>query len=249
MAKNDKKRQKKLEKKRMDRKAKQKSAAQLTSAAPQDRMRVAAQWPIYECVTMSFVDGATQIWISRRSPDGRLAEARYLVDTYAIGVKDVFCGISTSAQDWAESKASLSDEEVALLSCTPAYARKLVEQSVAYARTIGIEPPKAFAAAALLFGDIDASECTDEFTFGQDGKPLYVVGGERPEDILRWGNLVEAAGGSVSLARRPDLNESLEEEDFDDDLDGDYDDDLDDDFDDDGLIETEAVRHEPKSGN
>lgn len=249
MAKNDKKRQQKLERKRMDRKAKQKSAAQLTSAAPQDRMRVAAQWPIYECVTMTPMEGMTQVWISRRSPDGMLADARYLVDTFAIGVKDVFSSISSSALDWAESKTALNEEEIALMSCTPAYVRKLVEQSVAYARSLGIEPPKGYAVASLLFGDVDASECRDEFTFGQDGKPLYIVGGERPEDILRWGQLVEAAGGSVSLARRPDLNESLEEEDFDDDLDADYDDDLDDDFDDDGLIETEAVRHEPKSEN
>lgn len=247
MAKNDKKRQQKLEKKRMDRKAKQKSAAQLNSASPQDRMRIAAQWPIYECLTMSFIEGMTQVWISRRNVDGRFAEAHYLLDTYGIGVKDVFSSIAHSAQRWAECKED-AVEEVALIPCTPAYARKLVEQTVAYSRTLGIEPPKDYATAAILFGDIDASECSDEFTFGYEGKPAYIVGPEdRPQDILKWSERIHAGGGEVSLEKRPDLLNSLDEEDFEDeDFDDELDGEFEDDFDDDDLIETEAVRHEPK---
>src|SRR6202012_1498962 len=64
----------------------------------------------------------------------------------------------------------------------PAYARKLVSDAVAYARAIGLEPHADFAAAELLFGDIAADDSTAEFTFGVDGKPVYIPG---PDDTPR----------------------------------------------------------------
>ncbi len=30
--------------------------------------------------------------------------------------------------------------------------------------------------ARHIFGDIDAAECTEEFEFGKDGKPLFIAG-------------------------------------------------------------------------
>ena len=58
----------------------------------------------------------------------------------------------------------------------PAYARKLVNEAAAYAADLGLPPPPDFHAIERLFGEVDAAACTETFTFGQDGKPLYVPG-------------------------------------------------------------------------
>jgi hypothetical protein len=61
-------------------------------------------------------------------------------------------------------------------SMPPSTARKLVEEAVAYAATIGFQPHPDYRKARLIFGDIDASQCDEQFTFGKDGKPYFIGG-------------------------------------------------------------------------
>ena len=63
----------------------------------------------------------------------------------------------------------------------PAYARKLVEWAVAYARDLGFDPHVDYRIAKAIFGDVDAAACPVKFAFGQDDKPFYVSG---PHDSL-----------------------------------------------------------------
>ena len=59
---------------------------------------------------------------------------------------------------------------------TPAFARKLVEDAVAYASALGLSPHSDYHEARTLFGDTDASECHEVFVFGQNGTPHFVAG-------------------------------------------------------------------------
>ena len=58
----------------------------------------------------------------------------------------------------------------------PEYIRKLVEDAVEYARSIGFEPHADYQEAKAIFGDIDASACREEFQFGHEGKPFFISG-------------------------------------------------------------------------
>lgn len=58
----------------------------------------------------------------------------------------------------------------------PARARALVEQAVQYAKSIGLPPAAGYEKAARVFSRIPASANTEHFTFGRDGKPLYISG-------------------------------------------------------------------------
>ena len=61
-----------------------------------------------------------------------------------------------------------------LIDVDPSAAKKLVTESVAYAAESGIAPAKDYRVTSRIFGDIDTS--TDTFTFGVNGRPLYVQG-------------------------------------------------------------------------
>ena len=68
----------------------------------------------------------------------------------------------------------------------PSYARKLLRDAVAYARSLGLEPHADYAAIEPLFGDVAADACEVQFEFGFQGKPLYVPGpSESPTQIRR----------------------------------------------------------------
>jgi len=65
------------------------------------------------------------------------------------------------------------------------YARKLIDDSIAYARDLGSEPHPDFRDASVMLGDIDTGECSEEFTFGHEGKPFYVSGPNHSESTAR----------------------------------------------------------------
>ena len=60
--------------------------------------------------------------------------------------------------------------------CEPAFARKLVEGAVEYAESIGLPPSSEYRIAKLIFSDVDPSTCREKFTYGKDGKPLFISG-------------------------------------------------------------------------
>ena len=77
--------------------------------------------------------------------------------------------------EYDEMVAQMRQGEM-LQAVEPSYARKLVEEAVAYAATLGFKPDPDYHTAKEIFGDIEASECTEQFTFGKDGKPFYMSG-------------------------------------------------------------------------
>ncbi len=63
-----------------------------------------------------------------------------------------------------------------LIPAEPACVKKLVEDCIVFARNIGFDPHRDYKYGAKIFGDVDPDDCSETFTFGKDGKPLYFAG-------------------------------------------------------------------------
>jgi len=201
MALNEKKRQKKLQKRKARRKEVAKALRRSTALgaavsnrfgdlATPERLARASDGPLYQCLAPReiFDNGIGTVVVSREVGDGLLATAILLVDTFCLGVKDAFLRILTP-WEYEEFVEGLGMNET-LERVTPAYARKLVEGSIAYARASGLEPHPDYENAKRIWGAIDPAECPTEFEYGKDGKPLYVSG---PNDTLaRQRQIVDA---------------------------------------------------------
>lgn len=173
------KRQKKLAK----RKAQRKQKAKTLQIKQQERIEYeahriasAARYPIHQCFASAgiFAGGMGTVVLSRLAPNGDIVAGIFLLDTFCLGVKNSFAR-SYHPYDYDEMISSIRQNEL-LQAVEPSYARKLVEESEAYARKLGFAPDADYKIAKDIFGDIDAGECADEFTFGKNGKPYYVAG-------------------------------------------------------------------------
>jgi hypothetical protein len=131
-----------------------------------------------------FSHGIGHSIIARKMPDGRIAAGFFLLDVYCLGVKDAFLTVRPPE----DFEALLADRfpEPRLDSVSPAHARKLVDDAIAFARDLGFEPHRDYRDASVVLGDIDPSECTETFTFGKDGKPFYISGPYESEARIRY---------------------------------------------------------------
>jgi hypothetical protein len=69
-------------------------------------------------------------------------------------------------------------------------------------------PPHAdYGIARRIFGDISAEACSEEFTYGKDGKPLFIAGPYDDEAkcqrVLRLMEKHRGPGGSHYIMRVP----------------------------------------------
>ncbi|MCA9065480.1 MAG: hypothetical protein KDA96_20575 [Planctomycetaceae bacterium] len=108
----------------------------------------------------------------------------FLVDTYCRGVKDCF-GQFASALAIGEFVENMRGKST-VHRCSPETARRLVEDSVAFAMSCGLRPHRDYLACAALFGDIDPLQAGHVFPMGCDGKPRYISGPfEPPHEVER----------------------------------------------------------------
>lgn len=118
--------------------------------------------------------GLAGVVVAREHRHGRVSACGYLVDVYCLGVKDAmgprvmderrlpdFTGMFFSAFGVAPLPAPLD------------LAQHLVLGAVEYARTLGFEPHRDFAATA---GHLGGWAGPSAIRFGLDGKPFYVQG-------------------------------------------------------------------------
>ncbi len=136
-----------------------------------------------------FEVGCGYLVLSRYKSDGRVEAGFFLLDVFCLGVKDAgFCRFT----DFADFEKSLLDplfREDGRERMMPGAGRKLAEEAVAYARSLGFAPGADYKKASRVFGGISTADCSEQFDFGKDGKPFYIQGPsdspERREWILR----------------------------------------------------------------
>ena len=184
------KRQKKLERRKAKQKAERRELARRDSRGLSAQLQQASAAPILHCCTTAEIwrEGIGHVLISRELPGGNVAFAVFLVDIYCLGVKDVFMDITPRARYDGDLYGKLARRS-ALMQLKPEGARKLVEGAVQYALDWGLPPHADYRTAKLIFGNISAEACAEEYTFGKDGKPFFIAGPRdnpvRCEQILR----------------------------------------------------------------
>lgn len=141
-------------------------------------MHHALKAPIFECWEPEhlFEDlhGIGTVVVSRKTAQGQVLIAVFLLDVYCLGIKNAFLQLLNLDQ-YAAHLEHIGDQEP-IQAIHPACARKLVEDARDWAKQLGFSPHKDYKQAKLIFGDIEKQTCPRSFTFGRGGKPYYVAG-------------------------------------------------------------------------
>jgi hypothetical protein len=245
MALDQRKRQKKLAKQRAKRKSKLAEKKQARQSASSWKnfagleYELATRAPIFECYAAEEIFGESgigQVIVSRLSGD-LVAAGIFLVDALCLGVKDAFAFF----RPVGDFRYLVSDmgTNMTLKKVEPEFAKKLIIEAIAYARSIGFEPHKDFPLPGKILQDIDETKCDTKFTFGRDGKPFFIAG---PNDTeARCDQVIETLSRKLGPGNydymMPISPESLIYFDYegDDDWEDDDDDDLEDDDDEDEV--------------
>ncbi|MCP5521722.1 MAG: hypothetical protein H7A46_09255 [Verrucomicrobiales bacterium] len=127
------------------------------------------------CSAGLFEKGIGHVVVARFKLSGEAEIGVFLLDVHCLGVKDAFF----TRMEGYEYEHDMLDRlfpDGGRTQMSPACARKLVEDAVAYTRGLGLGPHADYRKACRVFGGIKAAECDETFTFGESGKPLYVQG-------------------------------------------------------------------------
>jgi hypothetical protein len=177
MATDPKKRQQKLAKKNSKRKEK---TAELKIASQLPSFKQSALWPLHACeltATWRNTMTITQIVVSRKSPQGHIAAAVFLVDLACLGVKNALYRIYPSEGVFNRELVRDLHEGQDFIPCSLELACKIIHAGLEYAHNLGFKPNKDFPTASLIFAQTDFSHVPDTIpTGGSDGKPLYISG-------------------------------------------------------------------------
>ena len=124
-----------------------------------------------------FETGLGEVVVCRFKNDGRVEAGIFLVDVFCLGVKNAFFTVFPSEEAFREAVLvhSLAEAEAR----PGSWGRKLIEEAVNYAKSLGISPHSDYKKGAKVFGGIQAGECDEEFVFGREGRPLFIQG---PDD-------------------------------------------------------------------
>lgn len=185
MALDPRKRQKKLAKQRAKRKARasaqkqaQRSGSSWLRVVAGLEFELASRAPIYKCYVADEIfdsdQGIGQVVVSRLSGN-QVAAGVFLIDAYCLGVKDAFAFLKSREEFEGKLLAGMG-QTTRLRRVEPTYAKKLVLDAIAYARSIGFEPHPDYKLPSKVLRGIDETACATEFTFGQDGKPFFIAG-------------------------------------------------------------------------
>lgn len=244
MAIDPRKRQKKLAKQKAKRKEKalthRRSQQGKSSLFVPMEFELGAAGPILECLMTEeiFEAGIGQVIVSRTTGSGQVAAGVFLVDIYCLGVKNAFPMLQP--REVYENTMAHMDQNSPLVQIEPAYAKKLIEDAIAYARDLGFEPHEDYRVARKVLHDIDATVCQEQYTFGKDGKPFFMSG---PNDSpLRSRQIIEtlerrcgADGYHYMVGLHPGIQLIGDDDDLDEESD-------DDDYDDDDVIDIVAEK-------
>jgi hypothetical protein len=128
-----------------------------------------------------FRQGLGWVVIARFKAKGQRVQAGiFLVDVFCLGAKLAVyedCDIA----DYRRRIRDHYQSSFPMVSVEPCCARKLVEQAVQYAQSLGLAPHPDYKKAARAFRGVQAAQCAQQFTFGCKGKPFYRRGPRETE--------------------------------------------------------------------
>jgi hypothetical protein len=212
--------QKRIAKQKAKRQAKRSLLARRTSKDPTIRLQRVENWPVVQAYASAELwdEGIGYLVLARREPEGETVFASFLVDVLCLGVKDAFwrAGTMESFRELVEEM----DKIQKMRPINPACLAKIVLGAVDFAQSFGFSPHPDFRHASHLLEGIDTSNCPEEYTFGEDGRPVYVQGpNETPAQAMAIVERMQEVGGHFQLGGPGIDAGDLEviEDDFDDD--------------------------------
>lgn len=131
------------------------------------------EWPDVDAADAG-AQGLVSVLVTRQERYGRVRLCGWLVDVWCLGVKDVVGPRVIDERRAAEfTRAYFTAYQAPPLQVPVELARHLVFGAVAYARSLGFEPPAGFEATA---GQLGPWADPSAIGFGRDGKPFFVQG-------------------------------------------------------------------------
>jgi hypothetical protein len=121
-----------------------------------------------------------------RLKTGEFGIVAFLIDTWCLGVKDVYGRILPAEQyaDWMDGYR----EGTSARSIAPASLRKLIDDAVAFADSCGLSPHPAYARYRSLLQRFDPADAKERFEMGHNGKPHFFAGPD--DDAMRCQHVV-----------------------------------------------------------
>ncbi|MDH4467872.1 MAG: hypothetical protein QE271_07430 [Bacteriovoracaceae bacterium] len=148
----------------------------LAAIDPASLLKQAASFRVHECWIMEDWEdgGLAPILVVRQQPNFKYQFGLYLVDYYCLGVKSTICDVNVA---YGKIEEIQSRTPYAWLEFDYQDARGLILGSIEYARGLGFAPDVGWENSKHL---VEANTPFDnKFTFGMDGKPLFING---PDD-------------------------------------------------------------------
>jgi len=163
----------------------EKRVAEAIDAGLGGQIRRAAGAPIQHCLLSQalFDAGMGTLLLARGLTPFDFALGTFLLDPYCLGIKDIMFRVVD--EDELEMYVETMGAASPFIFVEPSYARKLLRDLAAWARSIGFPPHRDFAAVEQLFGNVSADVCDEVFRFGRDGKPVYMPGPSEPSSLIR----------------------------------------------------------------
>lgn len=146
--------------------------SQPTNRSPEAAyIRDATKADVYNCQSNGdLAQGMTSISLYKKVTSNVMVIAGFNIDLYCLGIKNAFIKAGTIEQ-YEHFSGNPDNSQI-----NPEDAKKLIEEAVEYAAGLGFKPHKDFKKAFRLFDNIDSSKGTREFTFGNNGKPMFIAG-------------------------------------------------------------------------
>jgi hypothetical protein len=136
------------------------------------------------------------ILVARRSPQGQIASADFLVDLACLGAKSTTIHLFKTQREYEQTRRRKLLETQPMAPADPNLVAKILDTSVAYAKQWGFDPDPApvYYQARLLLSDARPEACSVPVpTGGPEGKPYFVAGPY--DDVPRiMAKLTRAAG-------------------------------------------------------
>ena len=123
--------------------------------------------------------GIANIVVARLRSDRPAEFSMFLIDLLCLGMKDAMYYPDVTESEYREFLSGPIAETLGL-SIHPACAKKIIEGAIEYAAKFGFAPHRDYRKARRVLSGIDAANCPEMYSFGEeDGSPCYVRG---PDD-------------------------------------------------------------------
>jgi hypothetical protein len=179
MARDPKKRQKALQRKKAKRQQKKAIIKRLVGLGERALLRQAGDWPLHEALLTEewAEEGAIiQIVVARRSPRDQIAAAMFLVDLGCLGVKNAYARLFESHHEYQEIVRDMRSNQTMIPADLNLIA-KILDEGLGYARSLGFAPNPDYGQAKRILGEADPRVSSVRIPLGgPEGKPFFVAG-------------------------------------------------------------------------